>query len=318
MSLDGGGAPAGGGDSSGAQSQGSQPAPSRTPDQASAALDARVAEKRARAESVLAPPKGVDETAQRSATGGPQRGPDGKFLPRGPQHPSSISDETKPEAAAAPPPSDDVERDVSSEAPPKPEKDGETEKLKADHAKAQRDLDGYKQAVSEWEGISERALARIETQTARIAQLEAALQELGGSVDPRDVELATLREQALHRSYAEQRAQAEREAQAQAQRDAQRETARAQLAGDTKAAMAAHPEVFSNQARVVEVAKLILQSRLDPQTAVETVVARATRTSKPAPQAPRTLSNRGAGGAAPRLTDPRDIADKWKARLVAG
>lgn len=269
------------------------PAPSRTPQQASDALDARIAERRVRAEA-------EDRT----------RGPDGRFLSPGPQNPATEAQAA--ERAAQP----QVEDPAATEAPTPDVIPPEV----AEHLeKATARVTELEARDAEWEGVGARALARIQSLSARIAQLEQALQERGGSVDPRDVEIARLRESDSLYRMEQERARAQSEQRAQQEQLAQRTQARAALTKSTRAALDKHPDLEQpeNRRHLVRALQLIFNGG-DPAEMISMVAAAVP--SRPAARLPppRTFAaSAQAGGGGPRLKDPRDIADKWKARLSA-
>jgi hypothetical protein len=261
-----------------------QPAPARTPAQQSDALDARIAEKRSKAEGVLAPPRGVD----------------GKFQPGEKPAPEKKADAT-----------------VVDEKAPEKKPDADHERLKADHAKAVEERDALKARDLEWTAMAEKVSARLQTQGQRIAQLEAMLKEKGVEIDPRDIELVRYREREAAQKLAEERAAAEADAKKASDEDAKRSQARSALTAQATAALEKYPELRdpANQQDLVKFLRLSWRG-MDVDEAAEMVAAKIkTRAPTTKPQVPKTLAGSGAGGAGPKLTDPRDIADKWKARL---
>ncbi len=289
--LDGGGSgDLGGGsvDSGAAPSAPAQPAAARTPQEQSDALDARVMAKRHAAEhgedTVLAPPKGA-------------RGPDGKFLP-------GAGAEPKPKAEAKP-------------AEPAKESDDHV-KLKAEHDAISKERDSLKARDGEWTEVAEKALARIDSQKAYISQLEAALAEKGGSIDPTMLENVRLQERIRAIELAEERAAAGKESEAEQAKEAKRAELRAELTSSTKAALSKFPSLLKSGPDLKEYLQLVYRGG-DPSTLAEVFAQRADKRAADAvrPVAPRTLTGSGAGTGGPKLRDPRDIADKWKAQLGA-
>ena len=279
-----------------------QPQAARTPEQASNNLDARVAAKRHAAEhgSPLAPPKGVT-----NVHAGPERGPDGKFLPK---QATSEGAATEQKPADGTPSADEPKQDAA----PK-----EIETLKATHAKDLEARDAqiadFKKRDEQWNAIAEKALAKIETLGARVKQLEAALTAAGGAIDPRDVQLATFQERERARQLEEERRAAFAEEEQARQAEAQRKAHYDGLVASSKAALAKYPELAQSKQHFANACRLVLNGG-DPEEVFALYAAKAKAASTPAPQPPRAFVGKP-GGATPKLTDLRDIADKWHARL---
>lgn len=285
-----------------------QPALARTPSQQSDALDARIEAKRAKAEGrepreVLAPPRGAD----------------GKFQP---SKGAASSNDAKPSDQAPPSGAQAAKDDAAPEGKTDEKKaDLEHEKLKAEHEKVTKERDHFKARDAQWTEMAEKVTARLNSQKAYIAQLEAALREKGGDVDPRDVRLMRYEEQEAARKLADERAAAEAEERRQAETEQKRAQDRTALTESAKAALGAHPELRepANQADLVKFLRLVWRGG-DPAECAELVSAQiAKRTAaKTTTTVPKTLAGLGGGSGGPKLTDPRDIADKWKARLRTG
>lgn len=281
-----GGEPAGAGEPSGT------PQAQRTPQQASDLLDARIAIKRAQAESG---DEGRSPQGQVKPSQLPVRGPDGKFLP------TSRSTSTQSADVASP---DESARDgVDLESHP-------------EHKRLREAHDSLQERDGEWTKIAERALARMDSQKAYIAQLEQALQERGGSVDPTKIENVRLQERIRAIELAEERAAAAAEQEQRASVEAERVAAREHLTSTTKAALAQYPQLLRSGPELKEFLTAVYRGG-DVETLAEFWAGRADKRypSENRPMAPRTLAGRGSGGGGPRLTDPRDIADKWKKSL---
>lgn len=290
----------------------SQPPPARTPQQQSDALDARVAEKRARAEQ---PANGARQHTPK-ADADKQRGPDGKFL----KGAASVVDDAqsgdqRPPAASQTAKDGDAAPEGKLDDKKAAEPSAELVKLKADHERVTKEHATLKQRDEQWTALAEQVSARLKTQSAYIAKLEAALQEKGGSIDPRDLEIARYQEREHAQTLAQQRAEAQRKADADAQAEAQRAQERQSLENDAKAALTKHPELLepTNQADLVKYLRLVYRGA-DPTEAADMVGAQVKqRAGQPAAtNIPRTLAGKGTSSGGPKLKDPRDIADKWK------
>ncbi len=308
--LDGGGgasaSPAGGNDGTGGEdvSVRSQPGHARNPNEQSNDLDARIQARKLAAERGDAAPENLKG----------QRGPDGKFLPRNGQAPEPVNNAASDEAEEH-----GEEREAPKAKAAAPKADPAHEKLKTEHAAATKERDHFKGRDAEWTKIGERAMARLDSQTAYIEHLEAKLAEHGGSVDPQLIENATLKERIRAIELAEERAANEAERSAAQEQEARRAAARQHLTDTTKAALSKHPALLKSGPDLKEYLTLVYRGG-DPTTLAEVFNQRALKHVNAAanpPMAPRTLAGRGAGSGGPRLTDPRDIADKWKRRIGA-
>jgi hypothetical protein len=301
-----------------------QPERARSLQQQSDDLDARVAAK------VHAAHRGE---APRPATS-LGRAPDGKFLPAGVTNihaPAPVAKPAAPTTSEAAPQtsakavSPDVQTQVQGAASETETAaaaaDPEIEKIKGEHATYKAKVDALTKRDAQWTEIAERSLGRLQTLGKQLQQAHALLRQHGVSVDPRDMELARYREREHVSALAEERVTAERQAAAQARAEQERAARYSGLVTATKAAMAEHPQVTAGSQPWLKAIYLIQRQNADPRTAFALVAQEQAKTAAPAPNAnvPRTLSGSGApGGGGPRLKDPRDIAEKWKASLGAG
>lgn len=292
--------------------------PVRTHQQASDELDARVGAKIAAAEGRATPPRPT-----------PNKGPDGRFLPAGvsnihapaPKPKASEPDPKVSVGAGAVSPdqtSPTAPQGQTSDTSPKAgAPDPEIEKIKGEHAHYKAEHERLTKRDADWSATAEKALARIEGLKDRLKTYEAMLAQAGVSIDPRDLEIARYREAERVQQLVAERMQAEQQARAQQQQEAQRQQQRDQLITSTRAAMAKFPQVAAGTPEWAEACKLIYRGA-DPETAFG-LMAQKVGARTPAPQTnvlpllPR--GQTGTGG--PRLKDPRDIADKWKAQLGA-
>lgn len=280
-------------------------------------LDARIQQKRLaaeRGETAPTPPAKGSPAAQGQA----QRGPDGKFLP---QDPHKAPDPARAQASTSAGDDKTVSPDAHDAKPADveaaPKADPAHEKLKAEHATVVKERDTLADRNKQWDKIGEAAMARMDSQKAYIARLESALQEKGGSIDPMVLENTRLQERVRAIEMAEERAAAEHARQQQAAAEAQRTQEREQLTSETKAALSKFPALFKSGPDLKEYLTLVWRGG-DPTTLAEVYNQRVEKRSpqSTSPQiAPRTLAGRGSGSGGPKLTDPRDIADKWKRTL---
>lgn len=284
-------------------------------------LNDRVAEKRARAESaqrepsdVLAPP--VD--AKPSNT--PERGVDGKFLPRGPVPPEQKTD--------AAPPADKPPEAKPSEDAAKLKAEGEAHRQRADKSEQE-----FARAKAQWDETAEAAHAHIEALNATIATLQQALKAAGGSIDPRAIENIQLKAQISTHTLAQERAQAAAQAQAEAQQRAQEAQALGALKSELATLVATHPELKpAPGAESLDFWRAVMKAHQSGGPAASLEMARALgprmaagirATKAPAPTTPtvpaRTLSNLGGtGGGAVKDLSPEGIRAKWAQRAQAG
>ncbi len=296
-----------------------QPAKARSHQEMSDDLDQRIQAKKLAAERADRglPPKQVEskQVPRPVALG---RAPDGKFLPSNtskaasgagvdvsPDDEAGVHDaalETNPAAAQAAP-----------KATEKPVTEHPEYVQLAERTKGLEDRD------TEWTTVAERAMARLDSQEQYIKRLESALQQRGGQVDPTQLENMQLRERVRAIEMAEERA---KHAAEQARLDgieAQRAAYRKQFTDDTRAALTKYPHLLKDGPVLKEYLQLVYRGG-DPTALAEVYAQRAAKRAGPqvtSAMAPRTLAGRGAGSGGPKLTDPRDIADKWKRQLGA-
>lgn len=320
MSLDAGaGAPAASGPSTTAGTGGEDIAVRGQPQaltreqklaQHGANLDDRVMAKRAAAERGEMP----------AVRKGPAQGPDGRFLPAGVTNihapaPRPKTSEPALNAAgtvAVSPDSQTPSTQTAQTSEPSPDV---SEAHKAELAQRDERITALTQRDAEWTQIAEKALARIETLKGQMQRYAEMLEQAGISLDPRDIELAQLREGHRVRTLADERAQAEAQAAAQRAQQEQAEKQRNALINSTREVMKRYPQVAAGTAPWAEAIKLIYRGA-DPETAFA-LMAQKVAAAQPA-QAPATFTNSGAGGSAqPKSRDPRDIAEKWKRTLGA-
>lgn len=279
--------PAGGGNAQPVTTQ-----PTRT---ASQALEDRIAARRKAADAGHL--SLVQSTAEKATQA--QRGPDGKFLP-------TAQATTEPKAKAEAP--------ATIEKPP--EKDDATASLKADLDRHKAELAEHHKLLNEYDEASELAVARIQRLEGENKNLRKALQAHGVSDDPRDIELARYRERDSAGRLAAERGQAEREQQAQAERDRARAAENADFQAQCTSMIQQYPALDPQKSQeAVDFWRAVYRSNAAFALAPTVAAAIAAKTSTAQP--PRTLPRSSSSGGAPVSFDPRDVADKWKARQRA-
>lgn len=280
--------PAGGGNAQPVTTQ-----PTRT---ASQALEDRIAARRKAADAGHL--NLVQSTAEKATQA--QRGPDGKFLP-------TAQATTEPKAKAETP--------ATTEKPP--EKDDATAALKADLDRHKTDLAEHRKLLNEYDEASELAVARIQRLEGENKAMRKALQTHGVSDDPRDVELARYRERDSAGRLAAERAQAEHEQRARAEQQRQAQGESAAFEGECRNVLSQFPALNPQTGGQEAVDFWRAVYRSNAALALAPTVAAAIAAKTGTAQPPRTLPRSSSGGGAPVSFDPRDVADKWKARQRA-
>lgn len=264
--------------------------PTRT---ASQALEDRIAARRKAADAGHL--SLVQSTAEKATQA--QRGPDGKFLP---------ATGAQPEAKVLSPEVLDAEK-----------KPDATAALKADLDQHKAELAAAKKHLSDYDEVSEIAIARIQRLEGENKAMRKALQAHGVSDDPRDVELARYRERDSAGRLAAERAQAEHEQRARAEQQRQAQGESAAFEGECRSVLsqfpALNPQTGGQEA--VDFWRAVYRSNAALALAPTVAAAIAARTGTAQP--PRTLPRSSSSGGAPVSFDPRDVADKWKARQRA-
>lgn len=195
-------------------------------------------------------------------------------------------------------------------------KDAAAQKASAELAAAQQKIEALEKETAEGEHLAERALARITRLETENKSLRAMLKQHGVSTDPRDAELMRYREAERVRQLGAERATAAATAQQQAQAAAQAQQAQAALEASCRDVLAKHPELDPRKGQEqVEFWRAVYRGA-DP-VALAAIVVPGLRAKANAAPAPRTLP-RGTGAGGEKISyDPRDVADRFKARLRA-
>lgn len=279
-------------------------------------LEDRVAAKREAAEraahaiahEVPAPIEGLAA----KPTAGLERGPDGKFLPRTPKAPGDA--DGLPAAAAKP---------EAKAADAKPA-DADIERYRVEAETRRAEAEALRARDTEWEGVAEQALARIDRLEAENKALRA-----GRTLDARDDEILRLREGEHTRKLAAERAEAHRQAEAQRAQAEANERTMGELRSTAARIIAEFPQLKPGPGAP---SREFWQSVMDThqlggaaaslafiKRAAPAFAAHIKPTPEPAalPQA-RTLGRLGGtGGGSTRDLSPEGIKNKYMGRLSA-
>lgn len=242
-----------------------------------------------------------------------ERGPDGKFLPKGVPAPVALADDTNEE----PKEGEEVEA-AEPDAEKAPKESAELAKAKAEHERVLNIARSLKERDNQWTDVAERALARIDTLEAHIARAEEMLSQHGLSLDPTSIENLRLQEQLHAIDLAKERTAAEQQRQQQLQMQRQKQQAQRNLEETTRNALKSAPNLVRNGPELRQYLEAVWKGG-DPVSLARYFEHQATQATQNRPQpAPRTLSGRTSGsGNAQKVLSPDDIADKWKQMLPA-